>query len=338
MLGIDFGTTALRAVELTAGGQPQVRRYCSESLPAGWVVDRQIKDIQNTAEALEGMLSRGGIRTRCGTTAVAFSNAITKTFTVDAATREDDLEEMVEAEVGRAVAYPLEECSIDFYRSAAPSGGRDHVRFVVCHRTGVQDQVSVLETAGLEPTVVDIDAYSLGLLHDRQSVDRPGTPGALLDLGHVSSRLIIIRDGEIAYTSDLSHGGRQLLEMMQLHCDLEPAQALEALTGSAPPVEDFAGRVLTPFADALGNEVLRALKMFQAGVAESPPLRSLQLIGGGALVPGIAPLLGRHLDVPVRRIKTLPAVNIARHLRDGPFAHQLPAFALAASLALRGTR
>ena len=333
-LGIDFGTTTLRAVELAAGGSPKVLRHCSEPLPANLVMDRQIKDVDHTAEVLERMLAKSGIKTRHSTIAMAFSNVITKTFMVDSSVRENELEEMVETEAERTVTYPLAECSVDFYRSPAEDK-QDRVRFVVCHRNGMQDQVQVLEAAGLEPLVVDVDAYSLGLLHSWKVKARakPAEPKALLDLGHVSSRLIVIHNGEIQYTSDLPHGGRALLEAMQSHYELEGDQALAALAAGKLP-GDFGNRVLGPFAEVLGNEIGQTLKVFYAGQPETPPINGLELIGGGARLPGIDQLLARRLEIAVRRIKALPSVDLTRRAKLRP--EQLPEFTLAASLALRG--
>src|SRR3712207_2391666 len=63
-IGLDIGSTAVRAVELSPGGTPSVLRAAQVALPAGAVENGEVRDPDRVGEALRELWQSGGFKAR----------------------------------------------------------------------------------------------------------------------------------------------------------------------------------------------------------------------------------------------------------------------------------
>src|SRR5688500_7716337 len=63
-IGLDVGSTAVRAVELSTGGTPSVLRAAQVALPAGAVENGEVRDPGAVGEALKQLWQSGGFKAR----------------------------------------------------------------------------------------------------------------------------------------------------------------------------------------------------------------------------------------------------------------------------------
>jgi type IV pilus assembly protein PilM len=63
-IGLDIGSTAVRAVELTGSDPPSVVKAAQVPLPQGAVENGEVKDPQAVAEALRELWERGGFKAK----------------------------------------------------------------------------------------------------------------------------------------------------------------------------------------------------------------------------------------------------------------------------------
>ena len=63
-IGLDIGSTAVRAVELTGGDPPTVIKAAQVPLPAGAVENGEVKEPEVVAEALRELWERGGFKAK----------------------------------------------------------------------------------------------------------------------------------------------------------------------------------------------------------------------------------------------------------------------------------
>ena len=70
-IGLDIGSTAVRAAEVvTAGDQPSLVRAAQVPLPSGAVQSGEVRDVEAVAQAVRELWGRGGFKTREATMGV----------------------------------------------------------------------------------------------------------------------------------------------------------------------------------------------------------------------------------------------------------------------------
>src|SRR5256885_16482140 len=63
-IGLDIGSTAVRAAELSSGAQPAVLRAAQVPLPPGAVENGEVRDPEAVAQGLRELWQRGGVKSR----------------------------------------------------------------------------------------------------------------------------------------------------------------------------------------------------------------------------------------------------------------------------------
>jgi type IV pilus assembly protein PilM len=162
----------------------------------------------------------------------------------------------------------------------------------------------------------------------------------LLDIGHVSSHLMLLQRGEPYFTRRLDFGGRHLSQAIatRLQVPLEEAEEWKLAAGSDEPGfrVDWTGRELMAVHQALErelvDEVRRSLAFYRTLGHLPEPLR-MQLSGATARLPGIGERLGNLLEFPVSIFDPLEAFGGAERARVSGG----PQFAQAYGLALRSS-
>jgi type IV pilus assembly protein PilM len=164
LLGVDINDTAVRVVELgrsTSGYN--VQGFAMQGLPAQAAVDGAILDFEGVGQALRTAASRLPTAIRGAAVAVTGSSVITRVLEMEAGLSDDEMTWMIQMEADQYIPYPLDDVAIDFQvRGPSAQGcGRVEVLLAACLKEHVEAREAVLALAGLEPRVVDVEAFAL---------------------------------------------------------------------------------------------------------------------------------------------------------------------------------
>ncbi len=164
MLGLDISTSGVRLVELADAGKGELRleRYAFEPLPRGAVVDGNIENIDQVAEAVRRVWKKSGTRAKLVALGMPPASVITKKIILPAGLSEDQLEVQVESEASQYIPFALDEVSLDFdvIGPAANSPEDMEVMLAAARKEKVEDRVAIAEAAGLTADVMDIESYA----------------------------------------------------------------------------------------------------------------------------------------------------------------------------------
>lgn len=264
-----------------------------------------------------------GVRTVC---LLGVNDLFTQSIRVPRASG-DDLEAMVRAEAADRLPVNPNECEIRFLPAAEvrhDEGVRQEVLLFACRRTLINRQLSVLETAGLEPVAIDFEpAASLRAL--RQAAPEEALPGlsagtrpedgasngsltelphrGIINLTRDSFSLSFVEGGRILFVKHLSAGGLGLDRAIADAMDVPLAEATRLRTSIAncrqlDPTDD----VHRAFADAIARPIgamIRELELCLRyhKVTFRRPLASLELIGSDA-AGWLSEAIGSQLERP----------------------------------------
>src|SRR5579863_1764216 len=166
IVGIDIGSTAVRAVELTVsdGSLPILEAYGQVGLPAGAVDNGEIQDRAVVSAAIQRLWREGGFQGHQVNLGVAGLRAITRELDMPVLPP-GELENAVRYQADDVVPFPLErtELSSKVIAQFTDAEGAPTLRVLVAaaHRDLIDSILATVEAAGLEPVGIDLNTAAL---------------------------------------------------------------------------------------------------------------------------------------------------------------------------------
>jgi type IV pilus assembly protein PilM len=316
VVGLDIGTTAVRAAELSVRrGHVVLLRLGQESLPSGAVVDGEVVDPEAVARSIRALRRRARFGPRRVVLGVANQRVVV---------RQVELPWMPPAELRRSLAFqapdhlpiPVEGAELDFTVLAELEGQAGQrllrVLLVAAQKEMIAGHLQAATRAGLVPVGIDLVPFALLRL---VASTMPLSEGSevLVDIGARVTNIVVHQGGTPRFVRILLMGGQDVTEALCSSQSLEPEDAeLAKLAASAgtdgdPATAEVIGARLADFID----EVRGSLD-FYAVQADAMPLERVIISGGGSLLGSLDQRLQAALQVPVERARTLASVRVGR--------------------------
>nr|WP_281273364.1 pilus assembly protein PilM [Sinobacterium caligoides] len=340
LLGIDISSTSVKLLEVScSGGRYKIESYAVAALPPGAVVEKNITDIDGVSAAIDKATQLSKTKVKQAAVAVAGSAVILKNIEMDAALNDDDMEQQIIHEADQYIPYALDEVAIDFDVLGTVEGNEDlaSVLLAACRKENVDNRVSALERAGLQPKVVDIEAFAMErsyqLVRSNQNLSDEQVV-AVVDIGATMTTLNIFHRGQSVYTREQLFGGKQLTEDIQRRYSMTMAEAgLAKKQGGLP--DDYESEVLAPFREAVVQQITRALQFFFSA-SQYNDIDCAILAGGVAAMDGLAEKVQEGLGVSVTTANPFAEMAVASRVDALALSADAPALMVACGLAMRG--
>jgi len=341
LIGIDISSSAVKLLELGKNGSHyRVDRYAVEPLPQNAMMENAITDVEQVGRCVDRAMKRSGTKTREVAVAVSASHVITKTITVPSGLKEQELEQQLETEADHYIPYPLEEVNLDF-EVVGPSesnANEDEVILAACRKEIVDDYIAVVERSGLQPIIIDVDAFAMENAYSLIARQMPGggmeKTVAVLDFGATTAHMNVMHNNRSIYTRDHTFGGRQLTEEIQRRYGLSYEEAgLAKKVGGLP--DNYQTDILQPFMEAMCQETMRALQFFYS----STPFNSVDqilLAGGCAQISGVDELITDRLNVPTGVANPFASMSLSSRVKPQVISGDASSLMVACGLAMRG--
>jgi type IV pilus assembly protein PilM len=338
-VGIDISSTTIKLLELSeANGGYRVEAYSVASLPQGAVFEKNINNVGEVSTAIQSVMHQSRTRATEVITAVSGSSVINKTIAMPAGLTDEEMETQIALEADQYIPYPLEEVALDF-EVQGPTAGRDDqvdVLLAACRRETIDLRVEALELAGLTPKVVDVEAYAMErayeLIRPNAGVD-PAATVAVVDIGATMTTLSVLHQGANAYTREQIFGGKQLTDEIMRRYGLPLREAgLAKKQGGLP--DDYEEEVLTPFIEAVVQQVGRSLQFFYSSSSFNS-VDHIFLAGGVAATDGLVSIVENRLATPTSIANPFTNMSISPRVNAVALSGDAPAMMVAAGLALR---
>lgn len=141
------------------------------------------------------------------------------------------------------------------------------VLLVAVKRSLIDEHVQLVQSIGLQPDIVDVDAFALGNAYELRSSLAAGGDAedrvvALLDVGANKTNINVLRGGSSHFTREIYLGGDDLTSAIakRMGCEVHQAEALKRDPGDH--YEAVRDAVL-PSVDDLGNEIHLSFDYFE---------------------------------------------------------------------------
>lgn len=341
LLGLDVGASGIKLVELgrNRSGHLVLERCAFEPIDRDWIVDGNVENFDQVAQALRRAVKLSGTRNRLAAMALPASAVITRKVILPAGLADRDLEVQVEIEANQYIPFSLDEVSLDFcvIGPAPASPGEVEVLIAASRREKVQDRQGLAEAAGLKLQVVDVESYAArlaaGRLVETLPLGRPDPLVALFEIGELTTSLQVLKGGEVAYERDQPFGSFQLLQQVVRQYSFTPEEAEQRLRVGDMPA-DYEAQVLQPFVDGLAQDLARALQFFFTSTPHNR-VDHLMLAGHAASLPGLTAAVTAHSAFPSSVADPFEGMEVGSGVRERRLQREAPGYLVACGLAMR---
>lgn len=356
VVGLDIGTTGVRAVESESNGRTAtVRRAHAVPLPSGVVVEGVVKDTSALVAALRDLWRKGGFRTRKASLVIGSHPAVSvRSAQVAYLPSAKDMAVVVAQKADQVMPDDSTRLYLSHHLAAVEErlddkGGK-HLEATVAiagaDKVALNSILDAVWAASIVPTSVDVTSFSLARFLAASS-SGPGAVDVLIHLGATTVTVTGILDKQFAYDLAMNQfAGEALTQDIAVTLGISTERA-EALKLAGPPSAedpfrerdlDISGQ-MAGFVSALAGGVLEAVDSLRRSVGA--PLGRVWLSGGESRLPRLAARLAVELNAQ-RKVAVLDGgawVRNPEKLREASDATgQDLTVALAASVSLGGTR
>ena len=341
LVGLDIGSSAVKAVELKAAGKGyKVTAFGAESVPPDSIVDGAIIDGAAVADAIRRVFDGNKIQTKDVAASLSGNAVIVKKITLPVMT-EGELAESIYWEAEQYIPFDIQDVNLDYQildpGDAANGKATMDVLLVAAKKEKIADYTGVIAQAGRSAVVVDVDAFALQNAFEVNYGIEPGRVVVLLNAGASATNINILQGDQSVFTRDISIGGNAYTEALQKELNLPFEQADQLKRGE--PVDgvtfEDARPVLRAATENVMLEIQKTFDFFKA-TAASDRIDRIVVSGGASRAEGFLEMLTERFEAPVELFDPFKNVAFdARRFQVGAVDAIAPTAAVAVGLALR---
>ena len=354
VIGVDIGSALIKVLELEPDGDKwRVARAVLHPTPPDTVHDGIVTDVQAVSSAVRDTIRGADIHASGAVAAVSGSQVLVRLVELPRMS-ESVLRKTIRFEAAKYISANVDDSLVEFeVLDRDPGNGQMQVMLVAAARELVASRVAVLENAGLEPLVVDIEAFALmrSLVEHSTDSNLLSQTVALLDMGASHTDLNIVSGGRFVLTRNIPIAGSSLTMAIKSLAGYDEisAEALKKRIRIGPVAQEDAEpmdenlvraiRAIQPLLDELLREIRRSLHYYQSQFPEGTPeatVSRLLLTGGTSRMPGLPEYVSARLNVQADVMNVLTDSGIKEGcLTEEEAKADGPLLAVAAGLALR---
>jgi len=339
IVGLDIGTTAVRAAELSVRrGRVVLDRLGQAGLPPGAVVDGEVADPPAVTAAIKALWRHARIGSKHVIIGVANQRVVVRLV---------DLPWMQPQELQRSLAYqagdylpiPVDEAELDYHvvGELENAGGQRLLRVLLAaaQKEMLAGHLKAVTAAGLRPVGIDLNPIAL-----LRSLGPPAGLAegaeAVVDVGARITNMVIHDNGVLRFVRILLMGGEDTTSTLErvLEVDRDAAERTKLAVSTGLGADAEAAELVEQRLDVLVEEIRGSLDFYRAQ-QDATPLARVVVSGGGSLLGPLAERLQAAGSVPVERGSALAGVHVGRlGLGAEQLAELEPKMAIPVGLAL----
>lgn len=336
VVGIDFGTSSVKVVELEQRdelialktyGELQLGPYAGQ--PLGSVVQLPA---QRRVEVLVDVMRESGVAGEAGVLALPLASSFVTVIGIRARA-DEDLGPRVKIEARKYVPVPLAEVSLDWSELPALPGTPEHEREVLIaavQNESYREMNELMNAVHLTSQPTEVETFSVL----RAVVKSDDTSVAIIDLGAQTSKLYLVQDGLVRKIHRVFAGGTQVTEQVAntLGVTFEGAENQKRNFDNNQTEATAIRQAMATTFDRPLQEFRRVIAQYEAQVGT--PIARVVITGGSAAFADMISMVSYALDRPVERAHQFNKVAYPAFLED--VLNEIgPTFTVAIGAALR---
>jgi type IV pilus assembly protein PilM len=338
LVGLDIGSRSIKAAQIVESKNgPMLKHFGIVDLAHGAIEEGTINDPEAVSESIQQLFKSYNIKENNVAVSIGGYSVIVKKINVQTMA-EEQLQETIHFEAEQYIPFDISDVNLDFQILGENESNPNqmNVFLVAAKKEMVNDYINLVNLAGLNPCIVDVEAFALqNTFETNYSFQNENI--ALIDIGASKTSLNILKDNSSVFMRDVSLGCGQINQkiMSLIECSFEEAEQLKY--GDTPDKltqDDLKGIVSSVVADWC-TEIRRALDFFYSTYPEEQ-IKRIILSGGGANISEFRELLATEASAEVESMNPFQNVQLDKKSFDDAYVKQIgPQAAISMGLAMR---
>ena len=304
VVGLDIGSWAVKAVAL----QPTKDR-----LSLLGYAHQRVED-NDPSLVIRRVIDQLGLKPKRLVTAVSGRSVIVRQVETPKL-NDDELKAHIAYEADKYIPFGADEVVLDC--QALPSletteNANQQVLLVAVRRGFIEDHLSLVQSAGLIPEIIDVDVFALcnafWTLGPNPAAGLDGAT-ALVDIGAAKTWVAIVGGNRPLFQREIYLAGNEITDAIARSFNEEPADVenVKITAEGGESLEAMVDAAMSAFED-LANEIRLSFDYVE-GQFETE-VSTVVLTGGSAQLPTVADILGNILGRPVRVFDPLAGLDL----------------------------
>ena len=345
VIGLDIGTTHVRAAELEFGSggtsataRPRLVKLGVAPLPPGAVREGEVVERQTVGSVIKRLWADNGF---------SHKNVVLGIGNQRVVVRDLDLPAMPMAQVRSSLPFQVadlipvavDDAILDYLPVSVTPGDNGEVMqglLVAATKDTVTANTAAVEVAGLRPVVVDLGAFALS-----RAIARGGALDhtiAVVDVGARVTTVAVVAHGMPRMVRMLPSGGQDVTEAVAaaMQIPLDQAEVVKRTIGvghAVPPEQERAAEGILTVVAAL-VEAVRNTIVYYASTHPGAAVTHMVLTGGASHLPGLGQYLSTSTRLPVSAGQPLDTIEVDRGVASPRLAEEQHTMAIALGLAM----
>lgn len=337
-IGLDIGSAYLKAalIKDTKSGY-ELTLFDVMPIEYGIISDGVINNRERLIlyiSELSKKLKISGFDTVIGI--AGHSSLIIKRITIPQMT-EEELDISIKYEAEQYVPFDINDVDIDF-QILGPNAdveGQMDVILIAAKKAVVKEYCNVVKAAGLNPVIVDADAFALSNMFE-VNYELSDKNIALVNIGACITNINILQNKRPIFTRDIAIGGNHYTEILEkvMNVSREDAERLKlgrSIEGIDPVDVQNA---MNSASEEIIAEIYRSFEFFRSSVSDEE-VTKIMLSGGTSMVKGLSDMMEERLGMSVEIIDPFKNIKISEGLDAAYIREIAPIAAVVVGLALR---
>jgi type IV pilus assembly protein PilM len=339
LIGLDIGSRSIKAAEISETKKGRcLERFGIIDLAPGLIEDGAIKDTEQVAATIRQLFKNYGIKSHNVALSVGGYSVIVKKINVQTMP-EEQLQDSISYEAEQYIPFDISDVNLDFQILGENENNPNqmNVLLVAAKKEMVNDYVNIAQLAGLNPCIIDVDAFGLQNIYEFNYAPSEDENVALIDIGASKTSLNILKGKTSVFMRDVSLGCSQIDHKIAslIDCTLEEAEQIKFGDHSDKmPAGDLTDIVSSVVSDWC-TEIRRALDFFYSTYPDDQ-IKRIMLSGGGGNIKEFRQLLSVETSAEVATINPFENFHIDENRFDVAFLKRIaPQASISMGLATR---
>ena len=230
LVGLDIGSRTIKAAEIadTPKGRT-LKRFGMVDITPGLIEDGTINEPEEVAEKIKELFKTFNIREKNVAVSIGGYSVIVKKINVQTMA-EDQLQDTIHFEAEQYIPFDISDVNLDF-QILGPSENNPNqmnVFLVAAKKEMVNDYIKLVNLAGLNPCIIDVEAFALQNIFEINHEVKDENL-ALIDIGASKTSLNILKGRNSVFMRDVSLGCGQINQKIisLVNCSFDESEAIK---------------------------------------------------------------------------------------------------------------
>ncbi len=339
LVGLDIGSSFIKVAELKQTGKDYaLSKFGMTRIAPGTIVEGRVIEMDRLANDIRTLFKSHKIKEKNVAISTGGHSVVIKTINTSKRP-EKELHDTIFSEAEQYIPYDIDDVNIDYQLLGESELTSDqmNVLLVAVKKDLVAEYIELIQTAGLNPRIIDVDTFALQNTYEILPYESHEKVTLLIDVGASKTSLNILKANSSLMMRDTVSGVNQILEEITEQFDISIEEAQDALNGEAQGIvsaEDLE-TISRKVAKSWSSEILEVVNTYQSGANEEQ-VEKIVLSGGGVFVDGFKETLLSELEADISIINPFEGLIVNEKKYPDSFIIKAgPLAAIAIGLALR---